>query len=830
MKALRLALLALVRDGKSGELRVLLFALLVAVAALTAVGFFTSRVSRAVDQQAGEVLAADLKLQSAALIDRSYFELATRAGLKTAEIASFPSVVQRGDQSSLTAIRAVSDSYPLRGHVKVAAAPFEKGEEIEGVPGPGEVWPEPRIMAQLGVNVGDSVRVGSADLKITRVLDYRPDQGSSFVDLAPTLLMRLDDLPSTRLIQPGSRVSYAALFAGDMSAIAQLKETLNARKKRGERLVDIADASPQIRSAMDRAGRFLNLAALVTILLAAIAVAIAARRYVSRHLDTVALMKSMGAPQNLVLQISVLELLMIAIGAGVIGTLLGYAAQEGIAFLLKDLVRGELPRPQLTTAGLGVTTSVLMLVGFALPPLLQLRHVPPARVLRRNLEPPPLRYLTVYGTALASLLALLGWLLQDAKLLAYVLVATLATFAALLLAGWGLVKFLGRLRGSVGISWRYGMANIARRGRDSIIQIVAFGIGLMVLLLLAVVRNDLMEDWRASLPVDAPNHFMINIRGDQTDAIREFFAAQQVKPPDLVPMIRARLIEINGVKMSERQLIDERGRDFAEREANLTWSRDPQTGNKILAGSWWREGDGGGPRVSVENELAKSLRLTLGDRLTYDVAGETVVATVANFREVRWDTFLPNFFMVLSPGVLDDATGTYITAINIPATRRSMLIEFTRRFPEVTAMDLEAILSQVRGVMDKASLAVQYVFGFTLLAGITVLLAAIQATRDERLYESAILRTLGASRRVVLQGVAAEFATLGLLSGTLAAFGATAAGYFLATRLFNLPYTFDPLLWVIGLVSGAVLVGVSGTLATRSVVNHPPAAALKGNT
>jgi putative ABC transport system permease protein len=460
--------------------------------------------------------------------------------------------------------------------------------------------------------------------------------------------------------------------------------------------------------------------------------------------------------------------------------------------------------------------------------LLQLRHVPPARVLRRNLEPPPLKYLTVHGTALASLIALLWWLLRDAKLLTYVLAATFATFALLLFAGWLLVRMLGRLRGSVGISWRYGMANIARRGRDSIIQIVAFGIGLMVLLLLAVVRNDLMEDWRASLPVNAPNHFMINIRPDQTDAVRTFFAAHAVTPPALVPMIRARLTQINGRNIAELKLTAERGRDFAEREANLTWSGNLQTGNKIVAGKWWQEGDGGGPRVSVETELAQALQLKLGDELSYDVAGETVVAKVASFREVRWDTFLPNFFMVFSPGVLDDAVGTYITAVNIPQQHRSMLIEFTRQFPEVTAMDLEAILSQVRGVMDKASLAVQYVFGFTLLAGITVLLAAIQATRDERRYESAILRTLGASRRVVLQGVAAEFATLGLLSGTLAAVGATAAGYFLATELFNLKYTFNPMLWLIGLVCGTVLVGVSGTLATRSVVNHPPATALKG--
>lgn len=828
MKALRLALLALARDGKSGELRVLLLALLVAVSALTAVGFFTSRVSRAVDQQAGEVLAADLRLQAREPVDREYFEWAQAAGVKTAELSNFPSVVFHGEDSALTAIRAVSSTYPLRGRVKIADEPFGEARETTATPGPQEAWLEARLFAQLNVKIGDRIRVGSSELRAAHVLDYRPDQGSQFVDLAPTLLMRLEDIAATGLIQRGSRISHAALFAGEPQQIAQLKQRLSANKKPGERLVDIEDASPQIRSAIDRAGRFLSLSALVTILLAAIAVAISSRRYVARHLDTVALMKSMGAPQRLVLAISVLELLMIAIAAGVVGALIGYAAQEGIAYLLKDLVRGELPRPALSAGGLGLMTSILILVGFALPPLLQLRHVPPARVLRRNLEPPPLRYATVYGMALGALIALLAWLVRDRELLLYVFGATLGTFAVLALAGWALVRALGVFRARVGVSWRYGMANIARRGRDSVIQIVAFGLGLMVLLLLAVVRDDLMQEWRASLPEDAPNHFMINIRPDQTASVREFFASRALTAPTLVPMVRARLTHINGVGSGEGTLPTDRGREFVEREANLTWAEDMQLDNKLVAGEWWRPNDGGGPRVSVEMEMAEALGLKLGDSLTYDVAGETIVAKVSSFREVQWDSFRPNFFMVFSPGALDDSTGTYITSIHIPREQRRVLLDFVRQFPEVTAIDLEAVLSQVRGVMDKASLAVQYVFAFTLLAGVTVLLAAIQATRDERRYESAMLRTLGASRRVVFQGVAAEFTTLGLLSGALASIGATVAGYFLATELFNLDYTFDPRVWGVGLLAGALLVGLSGALATRSVVNHPPVATLRG--
>jgi putative ABC transport system permease protein len=350
----------------------------------------------------------------------------------------------------------------------------------------------------------------------------------------------------------------------------------------------------------------------------------------------------------------------------------------------------------------------------------------------------------------------------------------------------------------------------------------------MVLLLLAVVRNDLMQEWHASLPQNAPNHFMINIRPEQANDVRDYFVQRGLATPALVPMIRARLTQINGANTAQLHLPSDRGREFMEREANLTWAQELQADNKVLAGEWWKPGDNGGPRVSVEKEIAVALGLKLGDRLTFDVAGEAIAATVASIREVQWDSFRPNFFLVFSPGVLDAATGTYITSVHIEAQQRKILFDFARQYPEITTIDLDAILAQVRGVMDKASLAVQYVFAFTLLAGITVLLAAIQATRDERLYESAMLRTLGASRLTVLQGVAAEFTVLGLLSGTLAAMGATTAGYFLATEVFNLHYTFNPYIWLIGLLAGAVLVGVSGTWATRSVVNHPPMATLRG--
>jgi putative ABC transport system permease protein len=829
MRALRFALVALARDWRSGELRVLMLALIVAVAALTAVGFFTNRVGQAVAVQASEVLAADLRMQSSQPISEAYAAEAERRGLRTAHAMSLVSVVFYGERSQLTSLRPVSAGYPLRGRVRVADQPFAPARTTEDIPAPGEVWADARLLATLDAPIGGSLSIGAAAFRVTRVLDYRPDQGATFVDLAPNMLMNIADVPATQLVQPGSRLTYLELFAGTPSEVAAFKEYLEDARKPGERLLDIAEASPQIHRSMDRATRFLHLAGLVSVLLAAIAVAMAARRYAYRHLDNVALMKCMGASQGFILAISVLELVMLAFLGALIGTVLGYAAQQGLAWLLQDLIRGDLPPPTLGSAYLGLITAVAVLTGFALPPLLQLGDVPPLRVLRRNIDPPPLAYTITYGLAIGAIFLMLLWLIRDLGLVLGVAAGMAGTLVALLGAGWLLVRLLSRLRGGVGVAWRYGLANIARRGRESIVQIVAFGLGLMVLLLLAVVRTDLLEDWRASLPDNVPNHFLINIRPDERLRVQEFFVERGVAEPKLFPMIRARLTAINTKSTSELSLESGRAQNFAEREQNLTWSGELQQDNKIVGGRWWSAADAGRPWVSVATDFQEELGLKLGDRLTFDVAGETLEVEIANFREVQWDTFQPNFFLVFPPGLLDEAAGTYMTSVYLTGEQRRSLVELVRRFPSVSIFDIDAMLKQVRDVMDKASLAVQYVFLFTLLSGITVLLAAIQATRDERRYESAMLRTLGATRRTVLQGVAAEFVALGLLSGVLGALGATVAGYFMATRMFDLEYSLDLWVWTVGLTCGVLVVGVSGTLATRSVVDHPPMATLRQN-
>ena len=469
----------------------LIIALLVAVSALTGVAFLTDRVGQAVEMRAAESLAADLRLRSARPTDPAYEALAEERGLATARLVSMPSVVFSGEANTLSALRAVTQGYPLRGRLKTSEKLFADVTETGDVPLPGEAWASPRLMARLGVDTGVELEVGNATLRLSRVLDFRPDEGWSFVDLAPTLLINEADLAATELVQPGSRVTYRVLFAGDRSEVDNFKTELEERLDDSENLSDIQNTNPQIRSSMERSGRFLNLASLVSVLLAAVAVAMAARRYSHRHRDRIALMKCMGAAQALIFRSSVLQLFILAVAGGAIGALLGYFSQLGLAWLMRDMIGQELPPPGFQPAVLGFVTALSILAGFALPDLAQMGKTPPLRVLRQDIDPPPLRYGMSWIAGVAAVLALLLWIMRDSQLVLTIFAGTALTFLALGLTGWLLVWSLQGFRGAAGVAWRYGLANLARRGRESVVQVVAFGLGLMVLLLLSTVRTEL---------------------------------------------------------------------------------------------------------------------------------------------------------------------------------------------------------------------------------------------------------------------------------------------------------------------------------------------------
>ena len=826
MKALSLAWRLMIRDWKSGELTVLGIALVIAVTSLTAVAFLTDRVGHAVELRAAESLAADLRLGSSQPLPDSYTEMAEQAGLQTASMITMPSVVFEGDRSTLSAIRAVTSAYPLRGRLKTASKLLATADETEEIPAAGEAWATTRLLARLGADTGSTITVGKTSLMITRVLDFRPDQGWQFVDLAPTLLINQTDLEDTALIQPGSRVSYRLLFAGPRAAINSFKPELEKLLADGEQLSDIEDANPQIRSAMDRAGRFLNLASLVSVLLAAVAVAMAARRYAIRHRDRIALLKCLGSQQAFILKLNLLQLLMLTLMGAAVGVVLGYFSQEALAWIARDLIAQELPAPGASPVLLGFITALFILCGFALPDLIQMGKTPVLRVLRQDVEPPPMRYGISYLAGIVAVLALLQWIVRDIALVLGIAVGAAGTFAILGLAGWLLVRATGRFRGMAGVAWRYGLANLNRRGRESVVQVVAFGLGLMVLMLLTLVRNDLMDTWRASLPVDAPNQFMINIQPHEVPLMQQFLAEHDLQVPRFVPLVRARLTAINGKNVSQITFEDPQGERWAKRESNLSFSDTIQTGNKLVKGEWWQAGTDQ-HEVSVEEGFGRELGVKMGDELSFDIAGEPVSATVTSFRTVEWDTFKPNFFMVFTAAALEGYPASYITALYAKDEDDKKIIELMRQFPSVTVIDLDASLAQVRDVMDNASMAVQAVFLFTLFAGLAVLWAAVQSSLDERSFESAILRTLGASRKRVLSGVVVEFVAIGLLAGLLASTGASLAAWHLAVNVFDLQYHFSPALWLAGPLLGMIFVGISGLIATWGVVTHSPVSVLR---
>jgi putative ABC transport system permease protein len=828
MRAVTLALRTLLREWKSGELGVLVLAITVAVAALTGVGFLVNRIGIAVDNQAGEVLAADLRLESGQVMDDKAIVEARRRGLDIARSTGLFSVVFNGDINQLTSLRAVSEKYPLRGRVMLSDEPFGAPQAAIGNPARGEVWPDSRLAAALGAGVGTEVNIGARTFRVSRILITRPDQGATFLELAPSLIMNEEDLDSTELVQPGSRMRRAQLFAGPRNEIASFKSWLETNKKANEEIEDVEDSAPQIKSAIDRSARFLSIASLVAVLLCAIAVAMAARRYVHRHLDSVALLKTLGATRGFTLTVSLVQLTLVGLLAAVFGSLLGFAAQAWLVKALAGLLRGDLPAPGLAPLGIGFLTAVAVLGGFALPPLLQLSRTPALRVLRRDVGPPRPLVVLAFGPAVLAIVFLIYWVLRDQRTFVAFVVGLSVFVVVVAVAGWLLVWLTTRFRGGVGVSWRYGIANLGRRRTESVVQLTAFALGIMMLLLLAVVRNDLLNEWRRSLPEDTPNFFFINIPPDEHQQFTSFLEERGAQHARARPMVRARMTYINGVSIEDIKFTTRRGREFANRDQNITWAEVLGNDNVITAGQWFTPEDFGKPLVSVSTEYMEEMNLKLGDELQFDIAGETRSAKISSVREVKWDSFQPNFFLMFAPGLLEGSQGTWMTAAHLQTTDPGTIADLVRRFPSVSVFNVDDLLNQVRSVIDKAVAAVQSVFLFTLLAGLVVLIAAVQASREERRYESAMLRTLGANRSTVLKGLLSEFAALGVLSGALASAGASIAGVYIAKQVLQIPYTPDPWVWVYGLVGGGLLVCCAGWLATRSVVNQPPVLTLRG--
>src|SRR5450830_314109 len=786
------------RDWRAGQLRFLLVALIVAVAALSAAGFFIDRLRAGLNRDAHQLLGADMVIASDMPIRPAWREEATRRGLLQAETAVFPSMAQAGEgddaQSVLASLKAVTPAYPLRGRVKVTLdadqAADSVGTPAAQIPAPGTVWLDAALMGALKTQVGAPLRLGDRTFRIAQLIAAEPDRGTGFVNFAPRVMLRFDELDSTGLVQVGSRVTYRLLVAGQgkdgLEAVDAYGDWLRAQIKagtaRGVRIDSLQDGRPEMRSTLERADRFLSLVGLLSALLAAVAVAMAARRFMMRHLDACAMLRCLGLTQNQVTVLYLTEFLLVGLAGSVLPV--------------------SLPAATFAPALQGLAVGMLLLAGFALPPVLQLRNVPHNRVIRREQGAPQPMALATYGLGLAA-------------------------FGVLPLAGWVGLRVLKRVRGSIDSqAWRFAVTSLQRRPGATIVQVVSLALGLMALLLLTVVRGDLMSAWRNATPPDAPNHFVINIQPDQKDEIGQRLKAGGALEAPLYPMIRGRLTAVNGKAVTSATYTDERARGLAEREFNLSTMAGMPAQNVIVAGRWF-EDKPGVAEASVEEGLAKTLNLKLGDSMRFDIAGSPVEAKITSLRKLEWGSMRVNFFVIINPSAMAETPQTWITAFHLPKRAAALANTLSRDYPNLTVVDVGGVLRQITSVLDQVIQAVEFLFTFTLASGVLVLYAALMGSQDERTREAGLLRALGATRRQLSQAQMIEFLLVGALAGLLAATGAAAMGWGLATYQFKFEWMFSPVVWLAGLAAGALCAIAGGWLGLRNVLNQPPLQTLR---
>lgn len=804
-------------------------ALALAVAAVTTISFLADRAERALTLEANRLLGADAVLRADRPLSADLLALPRRLGLQSVQTIEFPSMVRVGERLRLGELRAVGREFPLRGVFTISD---EQGRrDVAEGPMPGTLWMTRGGADTLGARLGDEVLLGNSRVRLAALIEQEPDGALDYFNVAPRVVFALDDLPGTGLVQPGSRIAYRLLVAGEPDAVEAFTTTTGAGLERGQRLETAADGRPEIRRALDRAGQFLGLATLVVVILAAIAVAMAARRHSARHLDACAVMRCLGASQASIVQVQVGALLLLGLLGSTIGVVVAWALSFAIGGWLGAALGIAVPSSGIAPMLTGYAVGLTVLVAFAVPPVLALRRVSALRVLRRELEIREPSAVALVLLALGGFSALLWWQAGSPQLAGVMLGGLLATLGVLALLGYALVAGVGLLRPHLRGPWRYGLANVSRRAGTTVAQVSALGLGLMALLVLTFVRTDLLSRWGDTLPADAPNRFIINVQPAQIEPLRIFLESEGIAEPVFYPMIRGRFIERNGDLVSIEDFPAEapRARRLAEREFNLSSAATLGDDNRVIAGEFWGRTVAVSERVefSVEEGLAETLGWRLGDRVAFDIAGTRLEGEVTSLREVKWESFRPNFFVLVSPGVLESLQGSAITAIHLPSGRDDFTRVLLDRFANLSVIDIDAILNQVRNTADQVSKVVEAVFYVALLAGVLVLLAAVGASQDERLREGAVMRVLGGSRRQLRMAQAGEFAVLGLIAGLVAAIASTALAGVVAVQVLDLPWVPDPRLALFGALAGVLVAMLAGLWATRRVLDAPPSVTLR---
>ena len=830
MKQLKLAVRAFLRDLRSGELRILGLALCVAVASVTAVGFFTDRIGRAMEHQAADVLAADLRVTAGQPLDDALQVEAESLGLATANTTLFPSVViNELDESQLVAVKAVSNDYPLRGQLELELLDGSKVKKLApgvgNAPAPGTVWVDIRLKNTLALTGGSVIELGTGKFTVERIIAYEPDAGENVFELAPRVMMHEDDLQASGLVGPGSRARYTLLLAGEAEPLEEMNEWVEGNHATTVRVQGVRDGNRSMRRALERAESFLGLAAVVTVLLAGAAIALAVRQFALQQADASAVMRTLGATRGEVIAWLSWRLVLVATLASIIGVIVGWIAQLVLVDLLYDWFTIVLPAPGISAPVVGVLTAFVALAGFGLLPVLRAGQVAVMRVLQRDYSGLDVNIGLALVCAIIAAFAVI--LLQSGNLLlsAIVVGGVLVMLGVFALFGRGMIKLVRRMSGQ---RFRLSVAGLERRAGSSVVQLAAFALGIMALLLITIVRTDVLAAWERDVPATAPNTFVVNIQPSQVESFADRLKQQSIDTKGFFPMVRARMVSHNNQSLVELGKTDEHMRRHSRFEYNLTYTDSLPESNELVEGEWWdAENDTG--FLSIEHEWAEHMGYEIGDTLTFSVAGEEATGTIKNLRKVDWESFNVNFFAVGSTELLQKMPATFVTSIRLGDDMPALTAGWAREFPGIATFDVGAIITRVKRLMDRASVAVEYVFSFTLVAGLVVLLAAVQSSRSERIRESAILRALGASHAQVRTAVITEYAILGAIAGLLAALFATVVAWAISRFVLELAFVPNPFLWVIGIISGTIGISIAGYLATRSVLRMPPLVALRQN-
>lgn len=827
-----LAINLLRRNWRSGELKLLGFSLLLAVAVLSGISIFTNRLETTLISESNSVLGADFIVQGSQPHNADWPIAARNSGVKQTQAALFASMVFAGDEMHLASVKAVGDGYPLRGHFEISRVPFAMNLSdiavVHTVPAQGEAWVDSRLLPLLKIELGDKVFVGEYELTVTHVLIREPDSANPFSMTGARLIMNIADLDKTQVVQPGSRVDYQWLIASDdIPALKTFVEQLKPQLTKHQRLVDINSAQERVGRTLKTSRQFLLLSAVIAVLLAGVAIAITARQFSARHTDQVALMKSLGAGAVRIRILYFSQLMLLGIIASLIGVIFGEFLQRAVAVSLQKVYQIRLGDASYYPYALSFFSGIMCLVFFALPALWYLPKVPPLKILRRELAVNMPQVWMQSALALFAVLSLVALFGRDLELALTISSALLAVIAITIVAAYALLSLSKKIVVHLGGFWRLAFANLQRQRGQSLIQILVFAIAIMLLFTLTIVRTSLIEEWRVQVPEDAPNHFLVNIPPAELPQVKELLVKAGVRPEPLYPMMRARLTQVNGVDTTEEQ----RSRVNAlRRELNVTWAETMAADNKIMEGKWWdtwQSGTANLPGVSVEVNTAKEIGLKIGDKLQFSFGGLLLEAEVASFRSLDWRSMRPNFFFIFEPGSLDNYSPTYITSVYLPGEQKSFINQLLLNHPTILVMELDRIIGQIRSIINQVSDGVLLVLWLTLIGGCLVLLAAVMGSIAARKQQAGLLRALGSPRRLIVGSICAEFAILGFLAGLIAIIGTEILLIGLQSFVLETPIQPHYVYWLVSPLSGALFVSALGYICCRHTVTTPPAVVLR---